>query len=394
MSRKDRSERESRRERARRRAAEQSRGGAAFRDMRFDTADASEVFLNLGYLHPELRGTRDGSVLLPPVRQSVSQTASSGGMVYKAFPHGLMYGDQLSLMNGGGIFVGLLLAPVVWLGFDSGWIMFDPSRMNPLLVVVFILLTLTLLPVSLLFLAGDFIGYRFNHSALFDRRAGKVHLFSDQSLPWKPWRCTLKSYDWDCVRAQVDTVSIFSGTLARSEAGLRLLVMDQPGGQTVVDELVLGVNVPAHHIQPLLDTWEHVRRFMQHEGPLFADETDQPNPGLGRQSLWRSLMIFPALEVTSTIDLFKFGWQEKSPLTLFMACIGVILLPAMPLLALFGLPSWLSGLAKREPKWPPEILASVGGAALQGADLQAWRGVVPEQGSVQDAAKPLELKTG
>lgn len=155
--------------------------------------------------------------------------------------------------------------------------------------------------------------------------------------------------------------------------------MDRPNGKEIIDEFVLGINVPANCIQPLLDTWEHVRRFMCKEGPLFVDQNDKPNPGLGRKSLWQHLLEWPRVEIVTTIDLFRIGWEDKSLLTLFMATLGVLVIPFVWILAIFGILSWISELAKREPVWPAEIIASVGGRALKGKNLDAWRSIVPDK---------------
>jgi len=358
------------------------------RDMRFETSDASENFLNLGYLDDSFRGTRDSSVRLPPIEESVSTSPSSGGMVYKAFPHGLMYGDQLALIRGMGLLIGVFAAVPLFLQWIFGGENFYSSMFYDLfsggfwsvLPILFLLIaTIVFGPFAAMMFFGELIGYRFGKSALFDRNSGKIHLFSDKSALLHPWRCAVKSYDWRCIRAEIDTMSTFSGSWRRTEAGLRCVIMDRPNGKEVIDEFVLGVNVPANCIQPLLDTWEHVRRFMSKEGPLFVDQNDKPNPGLGRQSLWQHLLEWPRIEIVTTIDLFRIGWEDKSLLTLFMALLGVLVIPFVWILAIFGVLPWISELAKREPVWPTEIIASVGGNALKGKDLDAWRSIVPDK---------------
>lgn len=347
------------------------------------------MFLKLCYLDPAYKGARDDGIRLPPAEESVSSTASSGGMVYKAFPHGLMYGDQMSLMSGGGLFLAGILfffsSLHLIIGGDSLFFEFfksirDGQVFDRIFLIILGLLVLGFSPFFLLLILGDVIGFRFSSSALFDRNAGKIHLFSDQSMPWAPWRYHLKTYDWRCVRGEIDAVTLVTGPLIRKEAGLRCVVMDRPGGHTVIDQFVLGVNMPAQHIQPLLDTWEHVRRFMQREGPLFADQYDKPNGSLGRKSLWTHLIAGPKFELRSTIDMFRIAWDEKIPSAAIAGLIGVILLPFFWIPMLWGILPWLSGLAKRDPTWPAEIIASVGGASLSGNDLEAWRGVVPEPG--------------
>lgn len=365
--------------------------GVPLRDLRFETPEASEMFFTLRYLDPAFAGLRSDAVRLPPITEAVSSTASSGGMVYKAFPHGLMYGDQMSLMVGGGLFLGAIIAFVCSMhlifGGDSLFFeiysaMDDVGTFAVVSMVILGLLMLAISPFFLVLILGDLIGFRFTTSALFDRNAGKVHLFSDQSMPWAPWRYQLKSYDWHCVRAEIDTLTIFAGPIVRKEAGLRCVVMDRPGGSTVVDQFVLGVNMPAKKLQPLLDTWEHVRRFMQREGPLFADQHDMPNPYMGRQSLWNHMLAVAKFELHGTRDMLRIAAKDKDPSAAIAGLLGIVLIPFLWIPMLWGVLPWLSGLAKREPTWPVEVIASVGGASLRGGDLEAWRGLVPEKGQL------------
>ena len=363
-------------------------GDVTLRDMRFDTAESSQMFLNLRYFNPVFVGFRDDGIRLPPVDESVSTTSSSGGMVYKAFPHGLMYGDQLSMMAGGGLFLAALVilpfAVPISLGLGGPLSHFFTTIstggvIDIIVIIMLYLLMLVFSPFIFVVIMGDLIGFRFETSALFDRNAGKVHLISDQSMPWAPWRYELKSYDWQCVRGEIDTVTLFTGPIDRKEAGLRCVIMDRPGGDTVIDQFVLGVTVPAQHIQPLIDTWEHVRRFMQREGPLFADQDDKPNTSLGRQPLWKHLLAGPTFQIWATKDMFKIAREDKSFLAAFAGFIGIVVgLPILVVTTLWGFLPWLSGLAKRDPTWPAEIIRSVGGASLNDKDLEAWRGVIPE----------------
>lgn len=373
------------------------------RELRFDTQKASDRFLRLRYMDPVFAGSSADGIRLPPVDESVSSTPKSGAMVYKAFPHGLMYGDQVSMMAGGGLFLAAIIAlafckPLLFGGESFFAISLSTIRTGGLFEIILHLLFYGLIllfsPLALVLILGDVIGFRFETSALFDRNAGKIHLLSDHSMPWAPWRSKLKSYDWLCVRAEVDTVTLVTGPVVRMEAGLRCVVMDRPNGDTVVDQFVLGVNMPAQHIQPLLDTWEHVRRFMQREGPLFFDQHDMPNKTLGRQPLWRHLVAGPKLQIWATFDMFRIAWSDKSLLAVFAGIIGIACLPALVFTMLWGFLPWISALAKRDPEWPTEIIASVGGASLRGKDLEAWRGLIPEQKNVTDRALPdrLEVK--
>lgn len=359
------------------------------------------MFLSFRYRHASFRGVEGDGVRLPSNRESVSAMASSGGMVYKAFRNGLMYGDQQSLMAGGGLFLGLIVVFMFTQHlFIGGENMFS-SALNgvregqvvlAITNIVWLIAMLAALPLLMLFVIGDLVGFRFDRSALFDRQAGKVHVFSDKSTPIAPWRYTLKTYDWACVHAEIDTMAMLIDELRQPQAGLRVVIMDQPGGHTVVDHFLLGISVPAQHIQPLLDTWEHVRRFMQHEGPLFASPQDRPNSALGRKPLWRHLLAWPAEYLCSGPDLVKLGWRRKNPFIAFGAVLWFFSLPVVVFTFLWGFLPWLSGLAKRDPVWPADILASVGGASLSGKELDAWRDLVPGKADGQQGSEAAEQK--
>lgn len=362
---------------------------------RFDTDEASANLLKMRYLNPAWRGTRDNGVRLPGRDQSVSERPRSGGLVYRAFANGLMYGDQLTAIAGIGLLLGLMVIGSSTLQLFTGDtnpivdVYASATEMGAFSFIVLLFLAVVMIAVSplmLMAIASDLIGFRFQTSALFDRNSGKVHVFTDQSMPWAPWRCQVKSYGWECLHAEIDTFDVSLGQSRHAEARLWGVVMDGSDGSTVVDQFILGANTPASHLQPLLDTWEHTRRFMQLEGPLFASEDDGPDPSLGRRSLWRHLIALPKLHWSVMIDMFCIAWCDKNPMALFAGALAVVTLPGQSFIMFWGVLPWLSGLAKRDPIWPPDIIASVGGSALSGNALEALRGAAPSQTSPQQSA--------
>lgn len=359
----------------------------ALDQMRFDTHEASARFLTLRYVDPAWSGVRDDSVRLPPNDRSVSSMPTSGGLVYRAFSHGLMYGDETGAVGGSGLFLAAILifaASVQLILGGTNPILSVYSSMTEMGTFFFIallflaLVMLAVAPLILMFIANDLIGFRFHNSALFDCRAGKVHLFTDRSVPWAPWRYQVTSYDWRCVHAEIDTVDIRFGPSVHTEARLWCVVTGGPDGTIVIDQFKLGANTQAQNLQPLFDTWEHARRFMQHEGPLFASDEDRPNSALGRQPLWKHLLAHPKLHWEAMIDMFRIAWRDKYPFALFTGVLAVITFPAHLFLVFWGVLPWLSGLAKRDPVWPEDIIASVGGSALSGDALDASCGALPD----------------
>lgn len=315
------------------------------------------------------RGIGAGAVLLPPHSVPASRSPRSGCAVIEAFPHGLAYGSMMTLLVGYLAFGAIaimspllaLLIPMLFTSFDAFSAVFGGIM---LLATTFML-------------RFDLIGYR-HAPTLFDRNAGKVHVFKDNTrlFGWWPlWggggQHEILSYDWACVRAQVVRFKTFTGTVAQDNATLQMIVLAAPGDTRVVGQFGLGLTSSAIAVQPLLDNWEHIRRFMEHEGPLFV-EGDGPNEALFEMRLARCIFfgqpfIGPgSAEHWKHPDLGAILWQ-------------VIAIPLFPLTMLYGLIRWASFHIKSKPAWPPEVLSSVGGAPLHGSALDAWRHVVPDR---------------
>ncbi|MCW0387311.1 hypothetical protein NB722_001850 [Xanthomonas sacchari] len=326
------------------------------------------------------KGVGAQAVLLPPHGVPASRSPNSGGAVIEAFPQGLAYGTMMTALLGYLAFGALVMMPPLI------YIVSDATFDRVLGLSYFGLIALmVLLASALLMLRFDLIGYRYAPT-LFDRNAGKVHVFKDNMrlFSWWPlWsgggQHEILSYDWACVRAQVVRFKTFTGTVAQDNAALQMIVLAAPGDTRVVGQFGLGLTSSAIAVQPLLDTWEHIRRFMEHEGPLFV-EGDGPNEALFEMRLARCIFfgqpfIGPgSAEHWKHPDLGAILWQ-------------VIAIPLFPLTVLYGLIRWASFHIKSKPVWPPEVLASVGGAPLHGSALEAWRHVVPDR--VAGAAAPL-----
>ncbi|WP_044528299.1 DUF6708 domain-containing protein [Herbaspirillum sp. B65] len=328
---------------------------------------ASDVFFAL-HNEPAFKGLGTDAVLLPPHSLSVSRTPNTSGSVIEAYPHGLAYSDQIAGMSGMAAFGALLSSPLIFLliyeliarlgsfGWFWGSLLMCGNAFSA--TVLYFLIR------------WDITGYRYA-PVLFDRAAGKVHVFFDQTLlfRWLPlWgggKYQIQTYDWSCIRGQVTRSRVVTGNVAQELASLSCVVVQSPQDPTVVAQFEVGGSTNALAVQLLLDRWEHVRRFMEHEGPLFVQD-DGPYVPPATQSLWGALcwgqpLIGPGRHAPSV------GMVLAQMFTAFFVWFTIP----------FGLVGWLCFHIKDKPKWPAEILASVGGNPLTGKDLEAWRGVVP-----------------
>lgn len=341
---------------------------------------ASDAFFAL-HNDPAFKGFGTDAVLLPPHSLSVSRAPHTGGSVIEAYPHGLAYADQIAGMVGmaafGALFMQLPLFGLLFYLFAS---VYQDARMG-IGITLFVFLGLIVNGTICYFLIRwDITGYRYA-PVLFDRAAGKVHVFFDQTMlfRWLPlWgggKYEIQTYDWSCLRGQVTRSRVFTGNTAQELASLSCVVVRGPQDPTVVAQFEVGGSTNALAVQLLLDRWEHVRRFMEHEGPLFVQD-DGPYVPPATQSLWGALcwgqpLIGPGRHAPSVGMVLA---------QMFTACFVWFTVP-------FGLVGWLCFHIKDKPKWPAEILASVGGNPLRGKDLEAWRGVVPASNFESDNQK-------
>ncbi len=316
---------------------------------------------------PQFRGTGTNGVVLPQHGLSVSRRPTVGISVIEAYVHGLSYAEQVFGAGGFMLFFFVCLTPLMTFFYWPGGIDLE--------VLDYGMLTFGVCTLWFMF-RFDTSGYR-SAPVMFNRATGQVHVFTDETKFWslRPlWggdRCSVQTYDWTNVRAQVSRFRVFTGNMAQDNAALSCLVLKSPSEPQVVAEFSLGITTSALAVQLLLDHWEHIRRYMEHEGPMFQD-----GEGPYEQATTKSLLgavffgqpfIGPGWrEQYENADLLTMIWQGVSPFF-------------FPVTMLLGLCRWASYHLRSKPRWPTEVLASVGGAPLKGKELDVWRSVIPDQ---------------
>lgn len=214
---------------------------------------------------------------------------------------------------------------------------------------------------------SDFVGFRYE-PVLFDRAAGKVHIFKSLGLPWWQWgwnmfgkpRSEVQSFDWNCVDAEVYSFTIFTGQVPRRESTLILSIKDAPGSSREIQRVGVGPTFAYGDVVGPMERWEYVRQFMQGEGPVWArGETRFQDFGV---TFWESLTLAQPLVGPGC----GVHWR-KGPL---MWVFGLVFLIFMPLTAYFGLVRYASYRLKRKPTWPSDVQASIGRGPLSDAALQ------------------------
>lgn len=294
-------------------------------------------------------------IVLPTAQHTVSYGTSTHGCVHAVYKNGI------SLIDEPGAMTGFLAIMASGGGALSGWMLgYTVAHEGPsgfaLFFVPFVLL-------AVLALRTDLLGHRYE-PVLFDRATRKVHLFvSERPRWWQLWkwwaRSRVDSFDWACIRAEVVEIAQVGGAgVPRKDYALTLAVVEAPDSPKVRARFGVGLGNP-WGTEPVLMLWEHLRRFMSGDGPhlapgdkLYVDRTETLWQGLG----FMQPLLMPGARGWITGSDFSGAWWFTAPLAVFF-------LVALPFTAVCGFIRWLAIKARREPRWPAAILASVGSAA-------------------------------
>jgi len=303
--------------------------------------------------------TSSPALRLPERNRQASPRASTYGGVLDVYEYGISFVDQMSAMRGYASSCGWVGVLTTIFGL---YVSFFVTGFSWVTILQFVLLF-----VFLLFVQIDWVGYR-AEPVLFDCRARKVHVFKSVGLPWWQWgwnifgrpRCEVQSFDWDCVRAEVVSYTIFTGQVPRRESSLVLTISDRPGSTLEIQRVGVGPSFGYGNTFGAAERWEFIRRMMEGVGPVWtAGESRYQDFAV---SLGEALTIAQPLIGPGSRQYWK-----KGPA---MWLLGTLSLIALPLTAYIGLNRYLSYRLQRRPRWPAEIQQSVGAGPFTDAILR------------------------
>lgn len=181
----------------------------------------------------------------------------------------------------------------------------------------------------------------------------------------KPWpRMLLIEYDWDCLEAEYFEQTRLVGKVITKVHVLQLVAKESPdsdkliGGFTLMSPLTAGRG-------PAMDLWEHIRRFMEENGPALSPG-DKPAPPYPKTFLQAANTVTPAwpLAVAGTVWTSWLMWRDGVNATLLRrgwegwALFGITLVCGI-MTALFVF-NWLAHKFGQDVELPPELMADVG----------------------------------
>jgi hypothetical protein len=306
---------------------------------------------------------RDVLGVLPPPHIRAGDAADAVE-VRRVFPAAIELSDMLSFMRGYFAMMGAVCAIglcfVVW---GASYIYLDSGRVSVLVpVLAWVVLTPVILVMYYLFRA-DTTGFRYE-PVMFCRGGAQptVHHFAAAGVslvPFKAVKAEIRSYPWSCVRAEISTFVVGAAPFAGRQHMLRLCITEAPGSNRVVERFNVGL-VDVGDGSQLVALWEHIRRYMQENGPALTGQGTEKLVPAEHMPLWWALLSFMPVGPDAVM------WGKRAWWKFLFAPLVLI---ALPLCLFFGLFRWLSLALKKTPQWPAEILNAAGGGALSKAQV-------------------------
>ena len=239
--------------------------------------------------------------------------------------------------------------------------------------------------VGLWLLHGDLFAPEDFGAVVFDRRRRSLLRLDVQaelrlSRPFRGRRWQLVEHDWDRLAVQHERQPGPDGSWRH-----HLVFMEHVGeglpGRTAQFRLSMDPVIGPAHDTRIESLWEHLRRYMEEEGPPRPPGEAEPAPPR-RPGWWQCLLDLPLLG-----PRYRPAWR-RTPLR--MACLHAAAPLALPLFLLWASLRWLGHLTAEQVPWPlperaparrplrgrlqsPAPLVPFAPVELRDIDFGAWR---------------------
>jgi hypothetical protein len=254
----------------------------------------------------------------------------------------------------GGVFAGVSGIVGAWMGLSAafssgGWLAWT-----------------TFIPIACIFVALSLYGFvkawhetirqPEDRPVIFERRRRKVYRIvrEDHRGFWgvfRRWPVMACEYDWDLVDAEHNAeLYTTGGTVSRNHA-LMFVVRKSAADPTIIDSFEVGNSADLSE-ELVTNLWEHIRRFMEENGPHLPTPDEPLAVREPLQSWWQAMG-----DVGPYGPKLGWWWREMPALTIFM----LLLLPVMlPVYVLWGTGNWLSRKTAKKYHWPEAVKVALG----------------------------------
>ena len=199
---------------------------------------------------------------------------------------------------------------------------------------------------------------------------------------FRPWPMQVVEYDWDCLEAEYFSETMLAGNVVRTSHHLMFYVKATPDSNRVLGCFDIVAPMLIREDGAMM-FWEHIRRFMQEDGPpLPPGEKPAPKPPRNPIAALQTVMpyfwpLFVAGFGWSAWTYVEHGLLRMSPMRFLSSgaaydagvlafCVGLITFVG----CWAALINWIGHLLAPTLKLPPEVLQDAG----EPVDLWAlWR---------------------
>lgn len=304
-------------------------------------------------------GNNSGIVKRYSKKQKASEVTHALGLIAQQYRDAIRYNVNLAGLRGLAMISGLLGSIFsIWSFFYTApEIYFWPS--TSLLDVPLWFISPLFLFAGILLLTWSIRLELFrpiDEPTIFDRKHRKVYrIFCEAQPGWtglfKPWPMRAVEYHWDLIDAEHTATLVTTGSTIRREHALVFIVRRSSDDPTIIDSFNIGNSLIMVTDDAVDAVWEHIRRFMEDNGPhLPPGETVTVAPPT--RSLWQKL-----LDISPFRRTYWEWWREQLPLMLLAHVLFPVSIPFVSLWLFLG---WLSEKTARPIEWPPEVIEAIG----------------------------------
>ena len=191
---------------------------------------------------------------------------------------------------------------------------------------------------------------------IFDRKHRKIYRILREEQPgfkgaFKNWPLVVCEYDWDLVDAEHEAEIFTTGGGITHNHFLMFLVRKSKDDPSIIDSFQIA-NASSLSNELTDSMWEHIRRFMEENGPHLPTP-DEPLASMEPPGSWWQSMG----AVGPYGPNYFQHWRDAPGMTLVLHLLFPV---TLPMLFLWGTGNWLSYKTAIPVEWPEEVLAAIG----------------------------------
>lgn len=195
---------------------------------------------------------------------------------------------------------------------------------------------------------------------IFDRKHRKVYRLMREEQAgftgaFKPWPIMACEYEWDLLDCEHQAQVFTSGATVSTNHFLMFIVRKSIDDPTIIDSFQIA-NAASLSNELCDSTWEHIRRFMEENGPHLPSPQEPLADMTPPLSWWDSMGAVGPFGS----NYVKF-WTDSPLYTIFMHMIFPI---SIPMFFLWGTGNYLSFKTAIAVRWPAEVLTAIGPKAI------------------------------